>query len=190
MKPTATSSSKISEAELVEGCQKGEPRYQKALYERYFRLMFGVCLRYTDNRDDAQDILQEGFIRVFKHIHSFRGEGSFEGWVRRIMVHTSIEHYRRHSRYFMVDVKEAGEVKLDSEAMSDLGRDEILGLIQELPPGYRTVFNLYAVEGYSHQEVADMLGISAGTSKSQLSRAKRLLQEKLIKLNMRAASGN
>ena len=178
----------MTEAELVEGCQKGEPRYQRALYERYHRLMFGVCLRYTDNRDDAQDIMQEGFIRVFKHIHTFRGAGSFEGWVRRIMVHTSIEHYRRNSRYFMVDVKEAAEVKLDADAMWSLSRDEILGLIQELPSGYRTVFNLYAIEGYSHQEIADMMNISTGTSKSQLSRAKRLLQEKLIRLNMRAAN--
>ncbi len=180
----------MTEAELVAGCQKGDPFYQRALYERYHRLMFGVCLRYTDNRDDAQDILQEGFIRVFKHIHTFRGTGSFEGWVRRIMVHTSIEHYRRNSRYFMVDVKEASDVKLDADAMSALSRDEILGLVQELPSGYRTVFNLYAIEGYSHQEIADTLGISTGTSKSQLSRAKRLLQEKLIRLNMRAANGS
>ncbi len=190
MKPTATSLSNISEAELVRGCQEGDPRYQRALYERYHRLMFGVCLRYTDNRDDAQDILQEGFIRVFKHIHTFRGTGSFEGWVRRIMVHTSIEHYRRSSRYFMVDVKEASEVKLDADAMSTLTREEILGLVQQLPTGYRTVFNLYAIEGYAHQEIANMLNISEGTSKSQLSRAKRLLQEKLIRLNMRASNGN
>jgi len=163
---------------------------QRALYDRYHRLMFGVCLRYTDNRDDAQDILQEGFIRVFKNIQKFRSEGSFEGWIRRIMVHTSIEHYRRNSRYFMVDVKEAGDMRIDEEALSSMSRDEILALIQELPSGYRTVFNLYAIEGYSHQEVADMLSISVGTSKSQLSRAKRLLQEKLSRIQIQASGMN
>jgi RNA polymerase sigma-70 factor (ECF subfamily) len=183
----ASTSSSYTESELVAGCQREEPHFQRALYERYHRLMLGVCFRYTDNREDAQDILQEGFIRVFKHIQSFRSEGSFEGWIRRIMVHTSIEHYRRNSRYFMVDVKEAGDVHLDAEALSSLSRDEILALIQELPTGYRTVFNLYAIEGYTHQEIGQMLNISDGTSKSQLSRAKRLLQEKLIRQNIQGA---
>lgn len=177
------SSQKLSELELVAGCQRGEARYQRALYDRYHRLMFGVCLRYTDNRDDAQDIMQEGFIKVFRHIHSFQGKGSFEGWVRRIMVHTSIEHYRRNSRYFMVDINEASEVRLDEEALHLMSRDELLEMIQHLPPGYRTVFNLYAIEGYAHQEIADMLSISVGTSKSQLSRARRYLQQQLEKIN-------
>lgn len=182
--------SSYTETELVDGCQRESPKHQRALYERYHRLMLGVCLRYTDNRDDAQDILQEGFIRVFKHIKTFRKQGSFEGWVRRIMIHTAIEHYRRNSRYFMVDVKEAGDVKMDAEALSSLSREEILGLIQELPSGYRTVFNLYAIEGYTHQEIGEMLNISDGTSKSQLSRAKRLLQQKLIRLNIRDAANH
>lgn len=189
MKVVSTSSS-YTEAELVAGCQREEPRYQRALYDRYHRLMLGVCLRYTDDRDDAQDILQEGFIRVFKNIQRFRSEGSFEGWVRRIMVHTAIEHYRRNSRYFMVDVKEASDIQLDADALSSLSRDEILTLIQELPSGYRTVFNLYAIEGYTHQEIGEMLNISDGTSKSQLSRAKRLLQEKLIRHNIQGAANN
>lgn len=178
---------RYSEAELVAGCQKGNPRHQRALYEQYYRLMFGLCLRYTDNRDDAEDILQEGFIKVFKHINSFRGQGSFEGWIRRIMVHTAIEHYRRNSRYFMVDIEEAREVAFEADALMALSRDEIVGHIQALPVGYRTVFNLYVVEGYPHQEIADMLGISVGTSKSQLSRAKKLLQEKLEQQNLRLA---
>lgn len=180
---------RYSEAELVEGCQKGQPRYQRALYEQYYRLMFGLCLRYVDRRDDAEDILQEGFIKVFKHIGTFRGQGSFEGWVRRIMVHTAIEHYRRNTRFFVVDIDEAREVAFEADALTDLSRDEILALIQDLPVGYRTVFNLYVVEGYPHQEIADMLGISEGTSKSQLSRAKKILQQKLIQRNIRLAQG-
>jgi len=151
--------------------------------------MFGLCLRYTDNRDDAEDILQEGFIKIFKHIGTFRSQGSFEGWMRRIMVHTAIEHYRRNSRYFMVGIESAPEVAMESDALSDLSRDEILSLIQDLPVGYRTVFNLYVIEGYPHQDIADMLNISVGTSKSQLSRAKKLLQEKLHAHNIRLAQG-
>jgi len=169
----------FSEVELLDGCCRGEPKYQKALYQRYYRLMFGVCLRYTDNQEDAQDILQEGFIKVFKNIHSFRRQGSFEGWIRRIMVHSSIEHYRRNSRYFMVDIEEARTLRFEADVLSSLSRDEILNLIQQLPVGYRTVFNLYVIEGYPHQEIADMLQISVGTSKSQLSRGKRILQEKI-----------
>ncbi|MEM7654836.1 MAG: RNA polymerase sigma factor [Bacteroidota bacterium] len=175
-----------SEAELVAGCQAGKPVFQRALYERYHRLMFGVCLRYTDNRDDAHDIMQEGFIRVFSNIHKFRSQGSFEGWVRRIMVHTSIEHYRKNSRYFMVDIEEARGIEFDADALTSLSRQEILHLVQQLPPGYRTVFNLYAIEGHSHQEVALMLDISVGTSKSQLSRAKKQLQTQLERMNRRA----
>ena len=180
---------KYSEAELVEGCKEGNPQHQRALYQQYNRLMFGVCLRYADNHDDAKDILQDGFIKVFKHIGTFKGKGSFEGWIRRIMVHTSIEHYRRNSRYFMVDIKEAGDMEFDADALSTLSRNEILSLISELPAGYRTVFNLYVIEGYTHQEIGDMLKISEGTSKSQLSRAKKILKEKLIKMDARAAGG-
>ncbi|MEO0473312.1 MAG: RNA polymerase sigma factor [Bacteroidota bacterium] len=176
-----------TEAELVEGCKKGSPKYQRALYEQYNRLMFAVCLRYADNHEDARDILQEGFIRVFRKVDTFRGQGSFEGWIRRIMVHTSIEHYRRNSRYFMVDIDEARGLELDADALSVLSREEIMNLVAELPVGYRTVFNLYVVEGYTHQDISLMLDISVGTSKSQLSRAKKLLQEKLSRLNIRAA---
>ncbi|MDX2245514.1 MAG: sigma-70 family RNA polymerase sigma factor [Bacteroidia bacterium] len=176
--------SKYTEAELAEGCKRGEPVYQRALYQHYHRLMFGVCLRYADNHEDAKDILQEGFIKVFKYISSFEGKGSFEGWIRRIMVHTSIEHYRRNSRYFMVDIEEARQVHLDTDMLGALSREEILGLVRQLPVGYRTIFNLYAIEGFSHQEIAEMLNISAGTSKSQLSRAKKLLQDRIEYMNM------
>ncbi len=178
---------RYTDVELVAGCQRGEPLFQRALYQQYHRLMFGVCIRYASNREDAQDILQEGFIKVFKHIKNFANKGSFEGWIRRIMVHTAIEHYRKRSKYFMVDIQEARELEFDADALGQLGTQEILALINELPTGYRTVFNLYAVEGYSHKEIGEMLNISSGTSKSQLSRAKKLLQSRLESLSQQAS---
>lgn len=175
------------EHELVAECKKENPKYQRALYSQYYRKMYGVCLRYSNDTDDAQDVLQEGFIRVFKKIDSFRGDGSLEGWIRRIMVHTSIEFYRKRSRYFMVDIEEATrEADTEMDSLAQLERAEILEQIQQLPPGYRTVFNLYVIEGFNHQEIGDMLSISSGTSKSQLSRAKGLLKDRLRKLNAQA----
>ena len=180
---------KYSEADLVEGCKNGEPQYQKALYHQYNRLLYGLCLRYSDNADDAQDIMQDGFIRIFSKLNTFRGQGSFEGWMRRIMVHTAIEHYRRNSRFFMVDVEQAKGVELDANVLSNMGREEIMNLVKQLPAGYRTVFNLYVIEGYTHQEIGLMLDISTGTSKSQLSRAKKILKEKIENMNRRAVQG-
>lgn len=168
-----------TEADLIRGCQKGSRIHQQALYRQYYRKMLGVCMRYTNQQEDAEDVLQEAFIKIFKHIKGFRGKGSFEGWIRRIMVHTAIEHYRKRSRYFMVEIDHASEVELSADQLSDMSRDEILEMIQTLPVGYRTVFNLYAIEGYPHKEIAEMLGISIGTSKSQFSRAKALLKEKM-----------
>lgn len=173
-----------TEAELAEGCRLGNARMQRELYDRYRRTMYGVCLRYTDNRDDAMDVLQEGFIRVFRNISSFRGEGSLEGWVRRVMISVSLEHYRRKSRYFFVDIEDAGDMAQgDVNAIARMGADELTALIQQLPVGYRTVFNLFAVEGYSHEEIGQMLGISEGTSKSQFARARKVLQDKVRDLH-------
>lgn len=168
-----------TEEDLLEGCRAGNSRFQQALFDRYSRKMFGVCLRYCDNRDDAQDVLQDGFIKVFGNLHQFRGNGSLEGWVRRVMVTTALEHYRRRSRYIFVETEEWHQVELNSDALSALGAAELTKLIQELPTGYRTVFNLYAIEGYTHEEIGGMLGISEGTSKSQLSRARKTLQDAL-----------
>jgi RNA polymerase sigma factor (sigma-70 family) len=140
--------------------------------------MYAVCLRYAGNAEEAEDILQEGFIKVFRKMDSYRGEGSFEGWIRRIFVNTAIEHFRR-KRYLM-PVTEKEENTLEGKynsALDDLGAKDIMALVQELSPGYRTVFNMYVVEGYTHKEIAIMLGISEGTSKSQLSRAKVILQD-------------
>jgi RNA polymerase sigma factor (sigma-70 family) len=168
----------ITESDLINGCMQGNRRMQEELYRRFSPRMYAVCLRYASNAEEAEDILQEGFIKIFKKLDSFRGDGSFEGWIRRIFVNTAIEHFRR-KRYLMpVTEKEENTIEGKyTSVLDELGAKDIMALIQELSPGYRTVFNMYVVEGYTHKEIADMLGISEGTSKSQLSRAKVILQD-------------
>lgn len=168
----------ISETDLIRGCIAGERRMQQELYDRFSPRMYGVCLRYAGNAEEAQDILQEGFIKVYKKMDSYRGEGSFEGWVRRVFVNTAIEHFRRKT--YQQPITEQHENTIEGKNISvldNLAVKDIMKLIQDLSPGYRTVFNLYVVEGYTHKEIGDMLGISEGTSKSQLSRAKVILQD-------------
>jgi len=172
----------ITESDLIKGCLEGNRRMQEELYRRFSPRMYAVCLRYAGNAEEAEDILQEGFIKIFKKLDSFRSEGSFEGWVRRIFVNTAIEHFRR-KRYLM-PVTDKEENTIEGKYLSvldDLAARDIMALVQELSPGYRTVFNMYVVEGYTHKEIADMLGISEGTSKSQLSRAKVILQDMVKK---------
>jgi RNA polymerase sigma-70 factor (ECF subfamily) len=156
---------------------EGNRKMQYELYQRFAPKMYGVCLRYAANAEEAEDILQEGFIKVFRKLDSFRSEGSFEGWIRRIFVNTSIEHFRRKN--YLQPITEREEATVEGKYLSvldDLAERDIIGLVQQLSPGYRTVFNMYVVEGYTHREIADSLGISEGTSKSQLSRAKLILQ--------------
>lgn len=172
----------ITESDLIEGCMLNDRRIQEELYRRYSPRMYAVCLRYAGNAEEAEDILQEGFIKVFNKMSSFRNEGSFEGWMRRIFVNTAIEHFRR--KKYLLPVTEKEENTLEGKytsVLDNLSAKDIMKLIRELSPGYRTVFNLYVVEGYSHKEIADQLGISEGTSKSQLSRAKVILQEMVRK---------
>ena len=167
-----------AESDLINGCLNGDRRMQEELYRRFSPRMYAVCLRYAGNAEEAEDILQEGFIKVFKKLDSFRGDGSFEGWIRRIFVNTAIEHFRR-KRYLMpVTEKEENTIEGKyTSVLDELSAKDIMALIRELSPGYRTVFNMYVVEGYTHKEIADILGISEGTSKSQLSRAKVILQD-------------
>lgn len=168
----------ISEIDLIKGCLENDRRMQEELYNRFAAKMYGVCLRYASNSDDAQDILQDGFVKVFRKLDSFRREGSFEGWIRRIFVNTAIEHFRRKN--YLQPVTEREESTIEGKTLSALdgmNEKDILNLVQQLSPGYRTVFNLYVVEGYSHKEIASMLDITEGTSKSQLSRAKVILQD-------------
>jgi RNA polymerase sigma factor (sigma-70 family) len=172
----------ISEIDLIHGCREGNRRMQEELYRRFSPRMYAVCLRYAGNAEEAEDILQEGFIKIFKKLDSFRSEGSFEGWVRRIFVNTAIEHFRR--KRYLLPVTEKEENTVEGKYISvldELAEKDILALVTELSPGYRTVFNMYVVEGYTHKEIADMLGISEGTSKSQLSRAKVILQDMVKK---------
>lgn len=144
--------------------------------------MFGICLRYAGNFADAQDVLQEGFIKVFEKIGQFGFKGAFEGWVRRIMVNTALEKYRVHYRTeSLSDHLQDTNEDLHGDVVSDISAAELVGIIQELSPKYRIVFNLFAIEGYSHKEISDMLHITEGTSKSNLSRARAILQERVNK---------
>lgn len=168
-----------TEKEIIEGCIKGERKFQQALYELLSSKMFSVCLRYSNEYNSAQGVLlQEGFVKVYRNIAKFRSEGSFEGWVRRIFVNTAIEHFRKQvNLYALHDTDVKSYEYYDGNALEGLKHEDILKMIQKLSDGYRTVFNLYVIEGYSHKEIGDMMGISEGTSKSQLSRARYLLQK-------------
>lgn len=170
----------INESDIIQGSIEGNRRMQELLYSTYSSKMYGVCLRYAGNTDDAQDILQDGFVKVFRHLARFRGEGSFEGWMRRIFVNTAIEHYRK--KVHLQQVTESHEEQLEDHnwsVLDNMAVKDILLAVQELSPGYRAVFNLYVIEGYSHKEIAGMMGINEGTSKSQLARAKAILQQLL-----------
>ncbi len=172
----------ISESDLIKGCIENDRRMQEELYRRFSPRMYAVCLRYAGNAEEAEDILQDGFIKIFNKLSSFRKEGSFEGWIRRVFVNTAIEHFRR--KRYLQPVTEKEENTLEGNYLSvldDLAERDILELVQQLSPGYRTVFNMYVVEGYTHKEIGEMLGISEGTSKSQLSRAKVILQQMVKK---------
>jgi len=170
--------------ELLKRCKAGERKAQEMLYQQFASKMLGVCCRYATDRMEAEDMMQNGFIKVFQKIADFRGEGSFEGWMRRIMVHSSIEYYRKHHKMMqLVDLEEAGrETTSNPLATAKLEANDLLLLIQQLSPGYRIVFNLYAIEGYSHKEIASIVGITEGASKSQLSRARSILREQVIKM--------
>ena len=170
----------LLDSDLIKGCISGDRRMQELLYKKFSPKMYAICLRYAGNTDDAQDLLQEGFIKVFKNLEKFRNEGSFEGWMRRVFVNTSIEHFRRKVNLNSITENEEKGIEDSTwNVLDSLAEKDIIELIQDLSPGYRTVFNLYVVEGYSHKEIGDMLGISEGTSKSQLARAKMILQKKV-----------
>ena len=171
----------LSEQELIEGCRKGDRASQRALYDRYCRKMMVVCLRYSKALAEAEDILQEGFVKVFQAIKDFRQESKLETWITRIMVNTALNVQRKKLYlYPMVDVE---DIDLPEEEVSIAGIHvtQLLEMIQALPQGCQIVFNLFAIEGYSHKEIADQLGVSEGTSKSQFARAKSLLQQRLLK---------
>jgi len=167
-----------SNEQLIKGCLDKKKHYQELLYNRFAPKMFGICLRYAKEYHHAQDILQEGFIKIFNNLHKFRGDGSFEGWIRRIFINASIEHYRKAVQMYPIVENDYQPFKVIEETvLQDLAAKDLLELVQQLAFGYRTVFNLYVIEGYSHKEIAATLGISEGTSKSQLARARYMLQK-------------
>lgn len=178
---TSSSNHIVSEHDLIKGCVRGERKFQEELYRIHSPKMYAVCLRYSKDPDEAQDILQDGFVKVFRNIEKFRNEGSFEGWLRRIFVNTAIEHYRKKANVF--SISEQVEVGLEDnspDVFEKMAAADVMKIVNELSPGYKAVFNMYVIEGYNHKEIADILGITEGTSKSQLARAKGMLQ-KIIK---------
>jgi RNA polymerase sigma-70 factor (ECF subfamily) len=167
--------------QLIEGCRANNRKAQKAIFEKYKNSMLGVCMRYCKSKDEAEDVLMEAFMTVFSEIHSFRGEGSFEYWIKRIMINSSINNYRKNLKhYFHTDIDDIDDRKMvKNENIEVSSVKDIMKVVQKLPEGYRVVFNLYAIEGYKHKEIAKMLEITVGTSKSQLSKARKMLQSKI-----------
>lgn len=168
---------------LLKGCLRGDRALQKELYLKYKSSMFGICLRYSKDYSEAQDLLQDGFIQIFKDLHQYKPIGPLGGWMRRVVINVALQHIRRKKKLFSdVDITTLSEkYESDDDIEGDLRAEALLKMVQQLPEGYRTVFNLYVVEGYPHKEIAEKLGISENTSKSQLSRAKAALRKMLEK---------
>lgn len=173
----------MTEHELIKGCIRQEPVCQRMLFDKHAGKMMGVCLRYAQDNMEAEDMLQDAFIKVFQYIIQFKFEGSFEGWIRRIVVNTAIRHLERKKMSFKeIDDHSPNNPQIDPHAYGHLGEDDLLKLISQLPEGYRMVFNLSVIEGYSHDEIGEMLKIQAGTSRSQLVKARKMLQNQIMQL--------
>ena len=178
------------EEKILHGCQTGQAQAQQMLYQLFYGKMMSVCQRYARDREEAKDILQEGFIKVFTHISLFKGDGSLEGWIRRIMVNTAINHYHKQKKQYLEtsleeDLKEQYSLANsydDLDIIQKINYDALLLLVRSLPPAYQTVFNLYVIEGYSHKEIGEMLQINEGTSKSNLAKARMKLQKQIYTL--------
>jgi RNA polymerase sigma-70 factor (ECF subfamily) len=171
---------------IFDDCITGKRHAQNRLYNKYAPLLLGLCMRYAKNKEEAEDILQEGFIKIFLKIEGFRSEGSFEGWMKRIMINTALTHNKQNLKHqYQTDITEIEEIHIvddgrqDEESIVKIPRAKLMSIIQSLPEGYKTVFNLYVIEQYTHKEIAEMLEISVNTSKSQLSKARRLLTTRI-----------
>lgn len=172
----------MTELSLIQACVQNNAAAQRELYNRFSGLLFGVCFRYAISKEDAEDMLQEGFIRIFRNIESFESKGNFEGWIKRIMVHTCINYLKKNRKFneiINLEIVQELEVKEESVASKLLAK-QVMDCLLMMPIGYRTVINLYAIEGYNHKEIADILEISEGTSRSQYIRGKNLLEAVLI----------
>ncbi len=175
----------ITEKELIRLCKRKNASAQKLLYNSYHSNLLGICMRYSKSKDEAEDILQLGMIKIFEKISSYSEKGSFEGWIKRIVVNIAIDNFRKNNKYYYHhDIDEInGESYFASDIPDDLEVKDLLYTIQQLPDGYRMVFNLFAIEGYTHKEISIKLGISENTSKTQLLKARKSLRKKLLILN-------
>ncbi len=173
-----------SDKEIIKRCLKNDPKAQELLYKRFAPKMFGICLRFAKSQTEAEDILQDGFIKVFIHLKKYQNKGSLEGWIRKTVINTAINFYRKNLKSNLeIDIEEIEiSTKNQTSALDKLSTDELLDVIRNLPDGYRIIFNLNVIEGYTHKEIGKMLNISENTSKSQLSRARHALQKKLKNL--------
>ena len=170
----------LSEDELIEGCLKGDRKAQQQLYDKYSGVMFAVCLRYMPTTQDAEDALVTGFTTIFSKLDTFERKGSLEGWMKKLMVHNAISLIRKNAKFFCQDDEDLEHLNDEQpDIISRISAQEIIQLIQTLPDGYRSVFNLYAIEGYSYEEIAQMLNVNIGTVRSQLSKARKTLKEKI-----------
>ncbi len=175
----------LDEKEIIDGCCRKDKKAQKALFDRYKSVLLGVCIRYSDRREEAEDILQDGFVKIYVNIQDFAGKGSFINWMKKIMINTAITHYHRNLKHqYHQDINDIRETDITGYKfeMADFTKEELLNVITKLPEGYRMVFNLYAIEGYKHKEIAELLDIDVNTSKSQYSRARSLIRKKLFEL--------
>jgi RNA polymerase sigma factor (sigma-70 family) len=165
-----------SETELIEACIKGKTRSQRELYDTFAGKIYAVCFRYAKNEEDAKDLLQETFVKVFNNLKMYKGEGSFEGWIRKIAVNTAIRHYQKTTKAIdKYDIETTNEAHVHADIESTISAREIMDVIAQLPDGYRIVFNMYAIEGYSHKEIGEELDITESSSRSQLTRARKML---------------
>lgn len=172
----------MTEENIIRGCMQNKADCQQMLFDAYATKMMSVCFRYTGNQHDAEDVLQDAFIKIFTHISQFKWEGSFEGWLRRIVVNTALKALQKKKLHF-TEINEASSVQPDAvpDVIATLQAEQVMMMLKNLPDGYRVVFNLYVIEGYDHEEIAQMLNIKAGTSRSQLVKARKMLQQEILK---------
>lgn len=173
----------MDDATLIIECVNGNPRAQRLLFDKFARKMFSVCLRYAKNEEQAEDVLQDGFVKVFGKLKDFKSEGSLEGWIRRIMVNTALDQIRKNNKQLGdTNIDDVGyKIENNDFIVENMMADDLMKMVQAMPDGYKVVFNMFAIEGYSHSEIADTIGISENTSKSQYSRARAYLRERLEK---------
>ena len=167
---------------IIEGCRKQNGRSQRLLYEKYAPILLGICVRYVSNRSEAEDILQDGFVKIFLNINDYTGKGAFENWMKKIIINTAITHYHKNYKYHQnidIDDVNEGDFSPSDSLYDEFSAKELLEIVNTLPQGYKVVFNLYAIEGYKHREIAEILNIDENTSKSQYARARKWIQNKL-----------